>query len=285
MKQVLITGATSGFGKSLTAEFLKNGFRVIATGRNLSSRADIFKNERQEFGASLVELDLDVTSTTDIQKVSDYFKTEKLDILVNNAGYAVFGPAEECHEEQLRRQFEVNFFGLVLLTQKLLPALRNSKGHIFNFSSVMGLVGFPLSSLYCASKFAVEGFSESLSHELRPFGVGVTLIEPGGYRTNFNASAVWGMGEIREQSVYFRQLKNYATFRMKLASRPNYQDPNDVARGLVRIAQSHSPKISYSFGKDAMMTRVLKKTLPRAVFHRVMGRVLNKAMNSPAGIQ
>jgi short-subunit dehydrogenase len=267
MKTVLVTGATSGFGKGLVSSLLKSGFTVIATGRNLLGRKELFSTERAEFGARLIELDLET-----------YFRDKPLDVLINNAGYAVFGPAEECSEDKLRRQFEVNFFGMVLLTQKLLPFLRQSKGHIINFSSVFGLMGFPLSSVYCASKYAVEGFSESLSYELKPFSVKVTLIEPGGYRTNFNNAAEWGMTETKN-SIYQLQVQNYTSLRNKLASRPNPQNPQDVVNGVVNIIQSHNPKLNYSFGKDAFSVRVLKKIFPRSVFHKVSGKFLYKAFN------
>jgi short-subunit dehydrogenase len=278
MKTVLVTGATSGFGKGLVSSLLKSGFTVIATGRNLLGRKELFSTERAEFGARLIELDLDVTSASDIKSIETYFRDKPLDVLINNAGYAVFGPAEECSEDKLRRQFEVNFFGMVLLTQKLLPFLRQSKGHIINFSSVFGLMGFPLSSVYCASKYAVEGFSESLSYELKPFSVKVTLIEPGGYRTNFNNAAEWGMTETKN-SIYQLQVQNYTSLRNKLASRPNPQNPQDVVNGVVNIIQSHNPKLNYSFGKDAFSVRVLKKIFPRSVFHKVSGKFLYKAFN------
>lgn len=275
MKTVLVTGATSGFGKGLVLEFLSEDFRVVATGRKLLDRKDIFKNERAAFGDRLVELDLDVTSKTDLEKIAAYFQIHPLDVLVNNAGFAVFGPAEECSEEKIRRQFEVNFFGLVILTQKLLPTLRKSRGHVINFSSVFGIMGFPLSSAYCASKFAVEGFSESLSYEMKPFGVRVSLVEPGGYRTNFNNNVEWGATP-DPKSVYYKQIQNYALLREKLSSHPSPQDPQEVIAGVVRIARSQHPKLGYTFGKDAFATKVIKGLLPRQVFHRMTGRFINK---------
>lgn len=279
MKTVLVTGATSGFGKGLVSSLLDNGFQVIATGRNLLGRKNIFSAERAKYKDKLVELDLDVTSPADLKSIETYFRERPLDVLINNAGFAIFGPAEECSEEKLRRQFEVNVFGMILLTQKLLPSIRQAKGHIINFSSVFGFMGFPLSSAYCASKFAVEGFSESLSYELKPHSVKVTLIEPGAYRTNFNNAAEWGMPETAPTSVYNRQVKNYTSLREKLSQRPNPQQPEDVVNGVVNIVKSNNPKLSYSFGKDAFSVRFLKKIFPRSVFHTVSGKFLYKAFN------
>ncbi len=278
MKTVLVTGATSGFGKGLVTALLENGYQVVATGRNLQTRQDIFSAERMKYSSRLIEMNLDVTSTDEMTAVETYFRTRPLDVLINNAGFAVFGPHEQCSEEKLRKQFEVNVFGVFLLTQKLLPALRKSQGHIINFSSAFGLMGFPLSSAYCATKFAIEGFSESLSYELKPFSVKVSVVEPGGYRTNFNNAAEWGM-ELTPHSIYNRQIKNYTRLREKLSSRPNPQRPEDVVNGVIKIIQSSNPKINYSFGKDAFLVRFMKKIMPRSVFHRISGKALYKQFN------
>lgn len=278
MKTVLVTGATSGFGKGIVTSLLEKGYTVIATGRSLQTRQDIFAKERDQYKSQLTELNLDVTSPADLQTIEEYFKQRRLDVLVNNAGFAVFGPIEECSEEKLRKQFEVNVFGVILLTQKLLPALRQSRGHIINFSSAFGLMGFPLTSAYCATKFAIEGFSESLSYELKPFGVKVSLVEPGGYRTNFNNAAEWGMEE-SPSSVYTRQINNYKLLREKLSTRPNPQRPEEVVQGVVNIIQSRNPKINYSFGKDAFMVRFMKKIMPRSLFHRISGKALYTQFN------
>jgi short-subunit dehydrogenase len=279
MKTVLITGATSGFGKGLVEQFLNEGFTVVATGRNLLSRRNLFEKSREQFKNQLIELNLDVTNENERNEIVNFFTNHPLDILVNNAGFAVFGPAEECTEESIRKQFEVNFFGLVLITQKLLPFIRKSQGQIINVSSILGLMGLPLSSFYCASKYAVEGFSEALSYELKPFGVKVVLIEPGGYRTNFNNSAEWGMSVGRSDSPYNKSVMNYSKLRDKLANRPNPQNPNEVTAGIVKIAKMQNKKISYTFGKDANSTRLLKKILSRNTFHNLTGYFLNRVFN------
>lgn len=274
MKTVLVTGATSGFGKGLVTALLVDGYTVVATGRSLLNRRDVFARERERYSSQLTELDLDVTSAADIKSIEEYFRQRPLDVLINNAGFAVFGPSEECSEEKLRKQFEVNVFGVILLTQKLLPRLRQSQGHIINFSSAFGLMGFPLTGAYCASKFAIEGFSESLSYELKPFGVKVSLVEPGAYRTNFNTAAEWGM-EVSPHSVYSLQVSNYQRLREQFSTRSNSQQPEDVVRGVIRIIKSRDPKISYSFGKDALMVRLVKKIMPRSLFHRISGQIVS----------
>jgi short-subunit dehydrogenase len=163
-RTIVITGATSGFGLSLVREFLKNGDKVIATGRNLTMRQEVFAAERAKYKDQLIEKNLDITSDTESLELKKYLEDQslKIDVLINNAGHGLFGALEDLSTQQIRQQFEVNFFGLVNLTQLLLPLLIKASGKIFNFSSVFGFTGFPLSSAYCASKFAVEGFSESL---------------------------------------------------------------------------------------------------------------------------
>lgn len=279
MKTALVTGATSGFGKGIVSSLLAEGFQVVATGRNILSRKDIFSTERERYKNNLVELDLDVTSQTDMKSIEVYFRERPLDVLINNAGFAIFGPAEECSEENFRRQFEVNVFGVIFLTKKLLPSIRRAKGHIINFSSVFGLMGFPLSSAYCASKYAIEGFSESLSYELKPHSVKVTLIEPGAYRTNFNNAAEWGMIDTSPSSVYHRQIKNYTSLRKRLSEWPHYQNPEEVINGVISIIKSRSPKLNYSFGRDAFSVRVLKTIFSRSFFHMISGIFLYKAFS------
>ena len=213
MKRIIvITGATSGFGCALVKEFLNQGDHVIATGRNLSDRSDIFKTERAQYKNQLIEKNLDVTLEKECLDFKNYIEEsgQNIDVLINNAGYALFGALEDTSMEQIRDQFEVNFFGLTRITQNLLPSLVKSKGKILNFSSVFGFTGFPLTSAYCASKFAVEGFSESLDYELRPHGVQVCLIQPGGYRTKFGSSAVWGKSS---NVCYNTQTDNYQILR------------------------------------------------------------------------
>ena len=274
-RTIVITGATSGFGHALVKEFLHMGDNVIATGRNLSNRKEIFAEERGQFKDALMEKDLDVTIESECLKfVQDLnMNKTKVDILINNAGYGLFGALESCSLEQIRHQFEVNFFGLVRVTQLLLPSLIQSKGKIFNFSSVFGFSGFPLTSVYCASKFAVEGFSESLDYELRPHGVQVCLIEPGGYRTKFGTSSVWGQTPV---SLYEVQTKNYHELRHKMMTRKNYQDPQDLAKGVATLSRRSSLPLRMPFGKDAVLTATMRKIMPETILHRMTHKMFNK---------
>lgn len=282
MRKVLITGATSGFGKLLVEAFLRNGDYVIATGRNLHSRTDIFANERKSHADKFLEVTMDVTNKAEVEKAVKDIETKcgSVDILVNNAGYGLFGALEDLKEEEIRYQMEVNFFGTVNVTKAFLPLLRKSKGKIFNFSSVFGFMGFPLTSLYCASKYAVEGLTESLRGELAPHGVQVCLIEPGGYRTNFGNSLAWSTPS--STSVYTKQFNNYQKLREKLAARKNPQSPTEVSEGLLHLSLKSKLPMRKVFGKDGRASHFMKSFLPSTLFFVVMDSFFKKVFMKEA---
>lgn len=275
MRKVLITGATSGFGKLLTEAFLRNGDIVIATGRNLSSRKDVFEKERGDYSERLFEVLMDVTNKDEVKTAASYVQEKfgSIDILINNAGYGLFGALEDLQEDEIRHQMEVNFFGTVNVTKAFLPMLRKSRGKVFNFSSVFGFMGFPLTSLYCASKYAVEGLTESLRGELAPHGVQVCLIEPGGYRTNFGTNLHWSMKN--PESVYRKQFDNYKNLREKL-SRRKPQQPSEVSEGILALSKRSKLPMRKVFGKDGRLSHVLKSCLPSSIYFGIMDRVFRK---------
>lgn len=171
MKNILITGSSSGFGKEMVESLAKNGYKVFASMRNTSSRDQIFSHLPQQVQSNIRLIELDVTKKSDLEKVFQEIDKEcpaGLDALINNAGYGAYGSLEETSEDQLRAQMEVNFFGLSLLIQELLPLLRKSQGRIINITSYMGQFSIPLGSIYSASKFAVEGLTEGLYYDWLP---------------------------------------------------------------------------------------------------------------------
>lgn len=269
MRTVIITGATSGFGNLLVKEFLKHGDRVIATGRKITERTEILANERLIYGINLIEKDLDVTLENERKEFVNYLEAHqiKVDVLINNAGYGLFGAFEDISLEQVRHQFEVNVFGLMALTQSLLPVLIQSKAKIFNFSSVFGFFGFPLTSIYCSSKFAVEGLTESISYELKPFGVQVCLIEPGGFKTKFTNSSVWGFKNLPR---YQKETRNYLHLRDQMMNRKNAQDPKDLAEGLYKLSLKKKIPMRKRFGKDAWFTWMVTRFMPRSWTYSIM---------------
>lgn len=273
MRKVLITGATSGFGKLLTETFLKNGDLVIATGRNLNIRQDVFSVERQAYPGRLLEFPMDVTNQVEISELVKVLDKQVggLDILINNAGYGLLGALEDLKEFEIRYQMEVNFFGTVNVTKAFLPMLRKNKGMIFNFSSVFGFMGFPLTSLYCASKHAVEGLTESLRGELAPHGVQVCLIQPGGYRTNFGNNLTWS-GSSPE---YRQQFENYQKLRSKLASRKP-QLPSEVSDGILALSLKAKLPMRKVYGKDGKASHFMKSLLPSGLYFLMMDMFFRK---------
>jgi len=182
-KRWFITGVSSGFGRQLAEAALKRGDQVVGTLRNTDQIGDF---EALAPGRAHAVV-LDVTDRKRIPAAVDegISKLGGLDILVNNAGYGLAGVIEELEEDEIDHAIETNLSGTIYVTKAALPALRASKGRILNFSSLAGLVGLPGMAPYCAAKHGIEGFSEALNAELQPFGIAVTIIEPGGFRTNF----------------------------------------------------------------------------------------------------
>ncbi|MCD8742140.1 SDR family NAD(P)-dependent oxidoreductase [Mucilaginibacter roseus] len=183
-KTILITGASRGFGKLWAEAFLERGDKVAATARNLSALDDLV----EKYGENILPVQLDVTNRTAVNdavtQVTEHFGG--IDILINNAGYGLFGTVEETTEEQARAQMETNFFGLLWVTQAVLPVMRKQKsGHVIQVSSFLGIATLPMLGLYNASKFAVEGLSETIASEVAHLGIKFTLIEPNGYATEW----------------------------------------------------------------------------------------------------
>ncbi|HWZ91401.1 MAG TPA: SDR family oxidoreductase [Polyangiaceae bacterium] len=183
-----ITGTSRGFGREWALAALERGDRVVATARKVETLKDI----AEQYGDAILPLELDVTNKAAVIAAVDqgYEHFAHLDVVINNAGYGLFGMIEEVTEAQARAQIETNFFGALWVTQAALPHLRAQKsGHIIQVSSIGGITAFPGIGMYHASKWALEGFSQSLAQEVRPFGIHVTLVEPGGYETDWNGSS------------------------------------------------------------------------------------------------
>jgi NAD(P)-dependent dehydrogenase (short-subunit alcohol dehydrogenase family) len=227
--------------------------------RRAGERKTLFADEQQAHGERLVVLDLDVTDAgaraAAVARVGG-----RLDCLVNNAGYALFGALEDTSEDELRAQLEVNLFGAALLTRDLLPALRGATGSIINVSSVFGYAGFPLTSAYCASKYALEGFSEALWLELRPHGVRVHLVEPGGHRTGFASNVEWASGS---SPTYAVATAAYRAFKDRLEKKEG-NSPAGVVRKIVELADVPSSRLRVPVGADAHATAWLKR-LPQGI--------------------
>ncbi len=263
-KTVLITGTSSGFGLLAVPLLLERGFRVLAGIRGGEERLrQFFAKEMARYGDQLVAVELHMESE-DTFAAAESAVAElaggKLDVLVNNAGFGLFGSLEDQTATQLRHQMEVNFFGPTLLTKKLLPALIRARGRIINVSSVAGRVTLPLYGPYCASKFALEAMSEALHYELKPFGVQVSLIEPGGFRTGFSRNKSMAERSLDPASPYHKRSMAIDHFQVATAARQG--DPIHVARKIAWLAEKRRIPIRVPMGVDAWFMAILCRILP-----------------------
>lgn len=276
MKRVLITGSSTGFGRDLASTLLERGWTVYASLRDAPARQALFADDRKRFGERLRVLDLDVADAARREAAARTIEAEGgLDCLVNNAAFGHFGPFELIPEDAWRRQFEVNFFGALFLTRRLLPALRASQGRILNISSILGLASFPLSSPYAASKFALEGWSEALYFELAPHGVQVAIVEPGGFRTKFSDNLQ--VTPVPAGSPYAGQSSAYARWREKRAGGAG-TPPEAVVRALVRLCEARRIPLRTLIGVDARALDGLGRWLPRNWATGFLSRVYARLM-------
>ena len=284
-KVALITGTSTGFGHALVSRFLDGGWMVLATMRDAERRQDLFKDEVARAADRLFVINLDVTDATDRAAAARFIEARfdgRLDCLVNNAGFGLFGALEDVSEAQMRDQMEVNFFGLALLTRQLLPHLRRARGRVINVSSVLGYTGMPLSSLYAASKFAVEGLSESLYYELRPHGVQVAIVEPGAFRTGFRDKLVYGEKSFDDASAYAAQFAAFKHYREARESGPGSPiDP--VLNAVMKLAAARKMPLRVRCGKDAKAGYATKRLLPEGLYRAVLGKVFDKLFSPKPG--
>jgi NAD(P)-dependent dehydrogenase (short-subunit alcohol dehydrogenase family) len=270
----LVSGASSGFGLLTSIELARRGLAVFASVRDLG-RADRLRAAAAEAAVSVEVIELDVSRSDSISRaVAEVERAAgKVDVLVNNAGYGIGGSVEDLSLAELREQFETNFFGLVELTKAVLPGMRERRrGRIINVSSVNGRIAVPGLSAYCASKFAVEGFSESLRHELLPFGVQVSLVEPGTYRTDIFDRNRRVAARTRDPSSPWyeisRRMEALVDRRVERAT----ADPGQVARVIADIAQAPRPRLRYLVGRDARTESLLARILPARLWEAAVGR-------------
>ncbi|TDN59189.1 oxidoreductase [Paraburkholderia sp. BL10I2N1] len=245
----LITGVSSGFGRALAEAVLARGDQVVGTVRNPSQIAAFEQMSPAGLAHGVL---LDVTDASAVPQAIEQAleRTGRIDVLVNNAGYGLFGALEEVSDTEARQVFDTNFFGTVNTVRAVLPHFRErGAGHIVNLSSVAGLIGITGCSLYCASKHAVEGLSESLAQELKPFGIRVMLVEPGGFRTNFAGSSLrWS------EAVVPAYAETVGTMREQMTHYHGTQsgDPAKAAAAIIQAVQADEPPLRLALGPDAV---------------------------------
>ncbi len=274
-KVAIITGSSSGIGLLSAIEFAQHGYLVVATMRDLG-RAGRLEDAAQKAGVR-DRLDLRRLDVTHFDSIPDVIAgivrdRERIDVLVNNAGFSVAGFGEDLHLSEIRHQFETNFFGNVAMSKAVVPVMRRQKsGHIIQVASVSGRVGAPLLGAYCASKFALEGFSESLRIETHSLGIRVVLVEPGAFDTDiWTRNVTVGQGALDPNSPNKERTRRMVEFIKQGSNRR--RDAREVARLVVRIANNPNPKLRYLIGGDAKIQVWLKRLLPWRAYERMVAK-------------
>lgn len=265
-KSAFVTGASSGIGKAAALVLARAGYKVIGTSR---------KAVPDELRDRIRMIACDVTSDASVAEAVALAHAElgHIDLLINNAGYALSGAAEESSVDQVRSLFETNFLGVVRVTNAVLPIMRQQGyGRILNIGSVVGLIPGPFGAYYTASKHAIEGYSESLDHEVRQFGVRVAVIEPWATKTSIEANSPQGDRPIAAYRQTFARYQ--AAFDAAMAAGDT---ADDVAATILTAAQAKVPRLRYPSGKAARQTSFARRFLPRALFDRILRKQFNIA--------
>jgi NAD(P)-dependent dehydrogenase (short-subunit alcohol dehydrogenase family) len=286
----LITGSSSGIGLETSLHLARNGIYTCATMRNPSKSKVILDFARKD-NLPLNIQRLDITDEESISEAVDRIISEKsrIDIVVNNAGYSLLGPLEQLQLDEIKEEFETNFFGIIKLIQSVLPIMRRQGyGRIINISSLAGRIGFPLSSAYVSSKFALEGLVESLRYEVYPYGIHVSLIEPGIIKTNFINNMKLGKNVITSNNNNNNNNDNspYVEIIQKRISafKPRFEkgsSASEVADVVLEAVTSDNPKARYLVGEDALkMIEKRKNTTDEEFTKLVMNSVLGRDSSS-----
>lgn len=243
-----ITGCSTGFGRELAKEVLQAGYKAVVTARNTNDIQDIVS----AYPTTAIAVKLDVTKESDIQLAVETAlqKFNQIDVLVNNAGIGYFGAIEESDPAEVRRMFDINFFGLANMTNAVLPTMRKQKsGHIINIASIGGLVSFPGVGFYNATKYAVDGLSESLAKEVAHLGIKVTVICPSGFRTDWAGRSANNATKVIEDYAPTAHA-NKETIRGYSGNQPG--DPVMAAKAIVQVTETEQPPLRLLLGAGAM---------------------------------
>src|SRR5271165_513212 len=276
-KIAVVTGSSSGIGLLTAVELALNGYGVVATMRNLANSSRLEEAaQKAGVGDRIYVLRLDITEFESLPGAAEEIirSHDRIDVLVNNAGFSVAGFAEDMTLAELREQLETNFFGNVAMTKAVLPMMRTQKsGHIITVTSVAGLLGNPMLSAYCASKYALEGWSESLRIETHSLGIRVSLVEPGAFDTDiWERNVVIAKGSLDPASPNKERSQRFAEFVKNSA--PHRGDAREVAQLIVRIANDPNPRLRYLIGGDAKIQVWLKRMTPWRRYERIVAKTV-----------
>ncbi|MGL4941120.1 MAG: oxidoreductase [Bifidobacterium asteroides] len=262
----LVTGATSGIGYETVRMLADHGYRVYAAGRRVQRLKPLGDK-------GVTALQMDLTDSASIEKTVAQIlqKERRVDLLVNNAGYGSYGPVEQVSIEEVRRQFEVNLFGLARLTQLVLPAMRRARrGRIVNTSSMAGRMVTYMGAWYHATKYALEAFSDALRMEMLPFGIDVVLVEPGAIATNWGTIAADHLQTVTRRSAYQKSGFRAANGLRKLYSSRHLTQPSVIAKAIVRASTVRHPRPRYLLGFGAKPLVALHALLPTRAWDYLM---------------
>ena len=274
-KVMLVTGCRSGIGLEISLAAAQKGFIVYAGLRDINTKETLTKRSQ---GLSIIPVQMDITVPQECEQVLRQIQSEheRLDVLVNNAGIGIGGFLEEISEEELRQLFEVNFFSLWRLSTQCIPHLRQSKGTLVMISSLSGHMALPGLGAYCASKFALEGLTETWRHELKPFGIDVISIQPGAYKTDISGA---------NRRITPNQGTVHPLYKSMSNNMQEWYDKNAVAKALppshlaenllLVLAQKH-PKIRYPIGPSTGVRRLLMNWLPFSIIEGYFQRILTR---------
>jgi NAD(P)-dependent dehydrogenase (short-subunit alcohol dehydrogenase family) len=294
-KVAVVTGSSSGIGFETSLALARNGYLTYATMRNLQ-KSKALEGIAQDENLSLKTIEMDVDCDHSVRNAIDGIIDEsgRIDVLVNNAGFGLFGSLEDLEMEEIKRQYETNVFGVIRVTKNVLPAMRlRQNGIIVNISSIAGLAGIPSQTIYCGTKFAVEGLSESLSFEVEPFGIKVIVVEPGVINTEFALdlivpTSIYGVDENGKQinsafpkdkndallSPYSNTIGKFLSFYYKAMS--DAPHPKVVADETIKAIEKVSngnnaqPILRVTVGKESKKYSELKRELSDSEFHKIL---------------
>jgi NAD(P)-dependent dehydrogenase (short-subunit alcohol dehydrogenase family) len=269
-KVAIITGSLSGIGFETSLILARNGFHTYAAVRNLDKSQPLIDMAKKD-GLSIQAIELDVSNDKSVKDAINRVLSEnkRIDVVVNNAGYALVGSFEDLSMDEIKSQFETNFFGAIRVIQAILPSMRNQRnGRIVNVSSMGGRMAIPLDSAYHGTKFALEGLSESLQYEVEQFGIKIIIIEPGAIKSNFFNNLKMASKAQRPDSPYTQMMQKLnAGFSFILE---NAAHPVEVAKVILAAVTSEDPQLRYTVGDDAAMILQAKRTMSDTEFRNLM---------------
>ena len=266
----VVTGSSAGIGLTTSLALARNGYFTYATMRNLAKRDSIQSiAEKQHLPVRIVQLDVTDENSVKNAIQSIISASGRIDLLVNNAGYGLTGAFEDIGIDEIKALYEANVFGMIRVTQTVLPIMRKQRsGRIINISSGAGRIGYPGGSAYVSSKFALEGLSESMAFEVEQFGIKTVLVEPGFVRTNFADNIVIARKAQEPNSPYSQMMQMMSSNRDRMFE--NASDADLVAAVVVEAATAKEPNLRYLAGKDVQQMVAAKKSMSDEEFHKMV---------------